>query len=102
MDVRSYDHTLTGHSRMVVADLHVHTTNSDGTLTLATLAEAAARAGVEAVAVTDHDRVHPDLDRPLTEVDGIKIVHGIELGVTTGAMRVDLLGYGVRRSGRLQ
>lgn len=87
---------------MVVADLHVHTTNSDGTLTLATLPEAAARAGVEAVAVTDHDRVHPDLDRPLTGVDGIEIVHGIELGVTTGAMRVDLLGYGVRRSERLR
>lgn len=87
---------------MVIADLHVHTTNSDGTLTLATLPEAAARAGVEAVAVTDHDRVHPDLGRPLTRRDGIEIVHGIELGVTTGAMRVDLLGYGVRRSERLQ
>lgn len=87
---------------MVVADLHVHTTNSDGSLTLATLPEAAERAGVEAVAVTDHDRVHPDLDRPLTRRDGIEIVHGIELGVTAGAARVDLLGYGVRRSERLQ
>ncbi len=87
---------------MVVADLHVHTTNSDGTLTLATLPEAADRAGIEAVAVTDHERLHPDLDRPLTSVDGIEIVHGVELGVTTGALRVDLLGYGVRRSERLQ
>jgi len=87
---------------MVVADLHVHTTNSDGSLTLATLPEAAEQAGVEAVAVTDHDRVHPDLNRPLTRRDGIEIVHGIELGVTTGSMRVDLLGYGVRRSERLQ
>ncbi len=87
---------------MVVADLHVHTTNSDGSLTLATLPEAADRAGIEAVAVTDHDRVHPDLNHPLTSADGIEIVHGIELGVTTGAERVDLLGYGVRRSERLQ
>ncbi len=87
---------------MIAADLHVHTTNSDGSLTLATLWEAAARAGLEAVAVTDHDRVHPGLDRPLMSRDGIEIVHGIELGVTTGAMRVDLLGYGVRRSQRLQ
>ena len=86
---------------MVVADLHVHTTNSDGSLTLETLPDAAERAGVEAVAVTDHDRVHPDLDRPLTRIDGIEIVHCIEIGVTTGAMRVDLLGYGVRRSERL-
>jgi len=87
---------------MVVADLHVHTTNSDGSLTLATLPEAAERAGVEAVSVTDHDRVHPDLDRPLTSHDGVEIVHGIELGVRTGPLRVDLLGYGVRRSERLQ
>ncbi len=87
---------------MVVADLHVHTTNSDGSLTLETLPQAADRAGVEAVAVTDHDRVHPDLDRPLTSVDGIEVVHGIELGVTTGELRVDLLGYGVRRTERLQ
>ena len=87
---------------MVVADLHVHTTNSDGSLTLEKLPKAAERAGLEAIAVTDHDRVHPDLDRPLTSRDGIEIVHGIELGVTTGAFRVDLLGYGVRRSERLQ
>jgi len=86
----------------VVADLHVHTTNSDGSLPVEAIPEAARRAGVEAVAVTDHDRVHPDLDRPLTRRDGIEIVHGIELGVTTGSMRVDLLGYGVRRSPQLQ
>ena len=41
---------------MTVADLHVHTTNSDGTLTLETLAPAAERADLAAVAVTDHDR----------------------------------------------
>lgn len=87
---------------MIVADLHVHTTNSDGTLTLATLPEAAERAGLEAVGVTDHDRVHPDLDRPLTRLEGIEIVHGIELGVTAGGLRVDLLGYGVQRSARLR
>jgi len=87
---------------MVVADLHVHTTNSDGSLTIERLPDAARRAGLEAVAVTDHDRVHPDLTRPLTALEGIEIVHGIELGVTTGSLRVDLLGYGVRRTERLQ
>lgn len=88
-------------SETVAADLHVHTTNSDGSLTLGTLPDAAKRAGVEAVAVTDHDRTHPDLDRPLVRRDGIEIVNGIELGVTTGTIRVDLLGYGVRRSEEL-
>jgi len=83
---------------MVVADLHVHTTNSDGSLTLETLPAAAERAGVEAVAVTDHDRFHPDLDEPVTALDGLTVVHGIELRVEADHERIDLLGYGVERT----
>jgi predicted metal-dependent phosphoesterase TrpH len=86
---------------MVVADLHVHTTNSDGQFTLETLPPAAREAGVETVAVTDHDRLHPDLSEPVTTVDGIELVHGIELRVETDAGRFDLLGYGVRRTDEL-
>lgn len=88
---------------MVVADLHVHTTNSDGQLEIGELPAAAARAGVEAVAVTDHDRLHPDLAEPVVELDGLTIVHGIELRVEPeGTERVDLLGYGVRRTDALE
>lgn len=86
---------------MVVADLHVHTTNSDGALTLAALPDAARRAGVEAVAVTDHDRTHPDLDEPVSDVGGVTVVHGIELRVDSPAGRVDLLGYGVEETDAL-
>ncbi|PSP58649.1 PHP domain-containing protein [Halobacteriales archaeon QH_8_67_36] len=80
---------------MVVADLHVHTTRSDGSLTLDALPAAAADAGVDAVAVTDHDRVQPALDGPVTTREGVTVVHGIELRVDTGEQRLDLLGYGV-------
>ena len=81
---------------MIVADLHVHTTNSDGLLTLETLPDAAHTADVEVVAVTDHDRLHPDLSAPITEREGVTVVHGIELRVEPeGGERVDLLGYGV-------
>jgi hypothetical protein len=83
---------------MVVADLHVHTTNSDGTLTLETLPAAAERAGVEAVAVTDHDRYHPELEEPVTDLGGVELIHGIELRVETDEARLDLLGYGLRRT----
>jgi predicted metal-dependent phosphoesterase TrpH len=78
-----------------VADLHVHTTASDGTLTLSELPAAARAGGVSVVAVTDHDRVHPDLDAPATTLDGVTVVRGIELRVDAGDQRVDLLGYGV-------
>ncbi|MFP4625488.1 MAG: PHP domain-containing protein [Natronomonas sp.] len=89
---------------MVVADLHLHTTNSDGTLTLESLPAAADRAGIEAVAVTDHDRIHPDLPSPVCVVDDLTVVHGIELRVDPERLdeRVDLLGYGVRRTDALE
>lgn len=80
---------------MVVADLHVHTTNSDGNMRLTEVPAAATRAGVETVAITDHDRIHPDLDAPVQVRDGVELIHGIELRVQAGAQRVDLLGYGV-------
>ncbi|MDG5758422.1 PHP domain-containing protein [Natronococcus sp. A-GB1] len=80
---------------MPYADLHVHTTRSDGALELAEVPDAARRAGVAVVALTDHDRLQP-FDEPVIERDGVRIVHGIELRVETDAgQRVDLLGYGI-------
>lgn len=78
-----------------VADLHLHTTASDGTLTVADLPDAARAGGVDTVAVTDHDRVHPDLAAPVTVHDGVTVIRGIELRVDTGEFAVDLLGYAV-------
>ncbi|WP_254543106.1 PHP domain-containing protein [Halomarina pelagica] len=86
---------------MVVADLHVHTTNSDGTLTLAEVPPAAREAGVRVVGITDHDRLHPDLRTPVAHVGGVTLVHGVELRVESDAGRVDLLGYGARRTDAL-
>lgn len=80
---------------MPVADLHVHTTNSDGTMELAEVPEAARAAGVETVAITDHERLNPSLDTPTDSLDGIEVIHGIELRVETDVGQVDLLGYGV-------
>lgn len=80
---------------MVVADLHVHTTNSDGVLATTEVPEAATAGGVSVVAITDHDRLNPELTQPVEEVDGVTVIHGIELRVESTAGRVDLLGYGV-------
>jgi hypothetical protein len=85
-----------------VADLHLHTTASDGTLTLADLPAAARRAGLDCVAVTDHDRVHPGLDARVTSLGDLTVVRGVELRVDAGAERVDLLGYGVREDEALR
>jgi len=79
---------------MIVADLHVHTTRSDGTLPPDAVSDAAREAALAAVAVTDHDRL-PPYDAPVVERDGVTVIAGIELRVTTGDQRLDLLGYGV-------
>lgn len=84
-----------------VADLHVHTTASDGSMTVAELPAAARAAGLDCVGVTDHDRCHPRLDGPVTTAGGVRIVHGVELRVDAGELNVDLLGYGVRRTDAL-
>jgi predicted metal-dependent phosphoesterase TrpH len=85
----------------IVADLHAHTTVSDGTMTAAELAATAADAGLDWVAVTDHDRIHPDLDAPVVEREGVRVVRGIELRVDAGFERLDLLGYAVEHTAPL-
>lgn len=87
----------------IYADLHVHTTESDGQLTLADIPQAAKQAGINVVAVTDHDRIHSGLDEKLETRDGITILRGIELRVTPETLdeRIDLLGYGVTRTDAL-
>ncbi len=86
----------------IAADLHVHTTASDGTLTVPELADAARRGSVDVVAVTDHDRIHPELAAPVTVHDGVTVIRGIELRVESGAQRLDLLGYGVKRTDAIE
>ncbi|MFB6106478.1 MAG: PHP domain-containing protein [Halobacteriaceae archaeon] len=84
------------------ADLHVHTTVSDGTLAPAEVPAAAADAGLSVVAVTDHDRVAGALDAPVGRRDGVTLVRGVELRVDSPAGQVDLLGYGVDPSDALR
>jgi hypothetical protein len=79
----------------IVADLHVHTTASDGRLSLGAVPAATTAAGLEAVALTDHDRYHERLDAPVVEWEGVTVVRGIELRVAAGDQRLDLLGYAV-------
>ncbi len=86
-------------NRDVVADLHVHTTASDGSLDLEQAIDLAADRGLEAIAITDHDRAHPDLHAPVTQRRGVTVVRGMELKVACeDGWRVDLLAFGLRES----
>ena len=75
-------------------DLHTHSSASDGTDTPADLVREAAAAGLDVVALTDHDAMSgwDEAQRAADEV-GIELVPGIEISTTFRHRGVHLLGY---------
>jgi predicted metal-dependent phosphoesterase TrpH len=77
------------------ADLHCHSTVSDGTLTPAALAGRAKAKGVELWALTDHDEVagqQQALDAALAQ--GLSYLTGVEISVTFAGRVVHIVGLG--------
>lgn len=78
----------------VAADLHTHSTVSDGTDTPAELVEAAAHAGLGAIAITDHDSTAgwaEATDAALAR--GIVLIPGMELSTRVQFASVHVLAY---------
>jgi 3',5'-nucleoside bisphosphate phosphatase len=76
-------------------DLHAHTVASDGGDRPRELAAAAAAAGVEVLAVTDHDTVAGVAEaRAAGERLGVEVLAGCELTATVGDRVVHVLLYG--------
>ncbi len=80
----------------LVYDLHSHSTASDGTLSPADLVARAHRAGVQVLALTDHDTTSglPEAQRSARAL-GMEVVPGVEVSVTWGGRTVHILGLGV-------
>jgi hypothetical protein len=76
-----------------VADLHVHTTASDGTCSVAARVDQARERGLDAIAVTDHDTVAADVVDRRTVRDGVELVAGVEVRADVRNTKVELLGY---------
>ena len=86
-------------SEPVVADLHIHTTVSDGILEITEIPELAKTQGLSAVGITDHDRIHPWFDDPVAEESGVLLIRGIELRVEReDGTRFDILGYAIEET----
>ncbi len=78
-------------------DLHTHSDRSDGTDSPTELVENAKAAGLDVVAITDHDSTEgwKEADKAAKRV-GITLVHGIEISTKLDGRSVHLLGYRVR------
>lgn len=80
------------------ADLHVHTTMSDGSETCVEVLEQARRRGVSCVAITNHDTTR-GLDKALALSGrlGVRVVGGVEVSAWDGkrGRKVHVLGYGL-------
>lgn len=88
---------------MKYVDLHTHTYFSDGMLSPADLLDAAARVGLSAIAICDHDTTEAFtlLDERCIAHGGIEVVPGIELSAEHERTEVHMLGYYVDTENRL-
>lgn len=76
------------------ADLHCHTTCSDGLLSPVDLVDYAIKRGLQGLSVTDHDTVFAYQDLLAPEITSkIAIGSGIELSCTLQGHNIHLLGY---------
>ena len=77
-------------------DLHSHSTASDGTLPPSDLVLRAARAGVEVLALTDHDTTAGiDEARAAARGCGLTLISGVEVSVTWNRQTVHVVGLNV-------
>lgn len=75
-------------------DLHIHSTASDGTLPPREIVARAARAGIPAIAITDHDTV-AGVNEALEEGArlGVTVVPAVELSAGLGGRGLHVIGY---------
>lgn len=80
---------------MHAIDLHTHSSCSDGSLTPRQLVREAARAGLAAIALTDHDTM-VGLEEAIAagRESGVEVISGIEISADHEGRDIHILGYG--------
>ncbi|MBP9898825.1 MAG: PHP domain-containing protein, partial [Gemmatimonadales bacterium] len=75
-------------------DLHCHSTASDGHLAPAEVVKHAARVGLSAMALTDHDTLDGLVEATAAGAElGVRVVGGCEFSVAATWGEMHLLGY---------
>lgn len=80
----------------IIADLHTHSTASDGTLTPVELVTLASQRGISLLALTDHDSTS-GVQAAAAEARalGVRLITGIELSTAVSRGELHMLGYGI-------
>jgi len=84
---------------MIKADLHIHSTVSDGSLTIGQIAEEAASVGLTHLSLTDHDTVAGVGEAArLCAQRGVIVIPGVEFSAYDykNNVRAHILGYGMK------
>lgn len=79
----------------MAADLHIHTTASDGRLSPVEIISAALKAGLTEISITDHDTVAGLLEINKCENQLLTIIPGIEFSTEFPCHEVHILGYNI-------
>jgi predicted metal-dependent phosphoesterase TrpH len=83
-------------TRELNIDLHTHSNCSDGTLTPGELVAHAAAAGVEVLALTDHDTIAGlEQAQHSAAIHGLRLVPGVEISASWRAQALHVLGLWV-------
>ncbi|GAB3411993.1 PHP domain-containing protein [Haloparvum alkalitolerans] len=77
----------------VAADLHLHTTASDGTCSIPDRVEQAVERDLDSIAITDHDRIDDVLTERVELRNGISIVTGVEIRADLFDTKIEILGH---------
>jgi len=81
------------------ADLHIHSTVSDGSDDVGQLVDKAIKKGLDAMAVTDHDTLSHLTQISALHGTGIKVIGGMEMSAVhrKSNTRVHILGYHIQK-----
>jgi predicted metal-dependent phosphoesterase TrpH len=79
----------------MLADLHTHTNASDGQLSPAELLANAAAAGVELLAITDHDTISGITGLDKNVASGCTLIPGIELSTNWRKIGIHVIGLNI-------
>lgn len=76
-----------------VADLHMHTTSSDGTSTVEERIQQAHEKNIEVIAITDHGCISSELNAGSEKRGDVEVITGVEIRADLLDTKIEILGY---------